>query len=266
MSKEDKLFKEWAEQLRGEIEESEQAAFDAWIALPVARTVFRGHLAEEKLYTELNKINSERQELQQKEADLQEWFEEEKPKNEKLLAERDALRKQLEEQGSGNPPPAKGSPVSLSPEDLARIKATEQKLETLDKLLPAVLGDVAAAVKDAAENKFNFDPREMIKLSVQKGAQPWQAYLYLTAEQRQKREEAAREAERQKWIEEGKRSVTTNSPDHLQPSGSSVVDYIHEMNKKAGAAGTNVSPSNESAGRVGAALQALQEVDINQLS
>lgn len=261
--KEDKLFADWGKALRAELKAEEYEAFDAWIALPVAREVYRGTLAQEKLYTELNKIAAEREELEAKEAALDEWFETEKPKNEKLLAERDALRAQLG--GSDDPPPAAANAAvpSVTPEVLAKLEETSRKLETLDKLLPAVIGDVARMVKDSVDNKFDIDPREAIKLSVQKGVEPWQAYLHLTAEERQKREEAAREAERKKWFDEGKRSVTTNSPDHLKPSGPSVVDYLQSLNKAAGAEGVKVAPGQ--ADRVSAALSALQEVDVNDL-
>lgn len=258
--KEDQAFKEWGEALAAEVGDDEKEALAAWLALPVAREVFRGTLAQEKLYTELNKIADERRELEEKEAALDSWFEEEKPKNEKLLKERDQLKAQLAAVGAGDPPPAEGTPApSLSPEVLAELKKTQQKLDTLDKLLPAVIGDVARMVKDSVENKFDIDPREAIKLSVQKGVEPWQAYQALTAEERQKRAEAAQEAERKKWFEEGRRSVTTNSPDHLKPAGPSVVDYLQNLNKTAGA------KPMEASDRVSAALAALQEVDVNQL-
>lgn len=261
--KEDRLFNEWVEGLIKEVGEDEREDVKKWAALPIAREVYRGTLAQEKLYTELNKINAERQEIAAREAELAEWFESEKPKNEKLLAERDALRAQLAELGSGGPPPSEQTGVQLSPEDLAAIKATQQKLEHLDKLLPAVIGDVARIVKDSVENKFEIDPREAVKLSIQKGTDPWSAYLAITQEERQKREEASREAERKKWYEEGRRSVTTNSPDHLQPSGPSVVDYLNSLNKAAGSEGARAPMA--AGDRVSAALAALQEVDVNQL-
>ena len=265
--KEDQLFEEWGNAMLAELEPSEQEDAKKWLALPIAREVYRGTLAQEKLYTELNKLNDQREQLREeyeaKRAELEEWFETESPKNAQLLRERDELRAQLQALGTGNPPPSKQSAQAFSEKDLAELKATRQKLETLDKLLPAVIGDVARMMQDSVNNKFDFDPREAIKLSVTKGVEPWQAYLHLTAEQRQKREEDARKAEQQKWFEEGKRSVTTNSPDHLQPSGPSVVDYLQNLNKAAGATGA-AAPKGQS-DRVSEALAALQEVDINQL-
>lgn len=257
--KEDVAFKEWGEALSNEVGDEEKEALQAWLALPIAREVFRGTLAQDKLYTELNKIAADRKEIEDKEAALDAWFEEEKPKNEKLLAERDALRAQLAQLGAGDPPPAEGTPASIPADVLAQLKATQQKLDTLDKLLPAVIGDTARIVKDSVNNKFDIDPREVIKLSVQKGVEPWQAYLALTHEERQKREEESREAERKKWFEEGKRSVTTNSPDHLKPAGPSVVDYLQGLNKEKGA------KAMEASDRVSSALAALQEIDVSQL-
>jgi len=263
--KEDKLFQVWVDEMLENVEDNEKEALKQWAALPVAREVYRGTLAQGKLYTELNKIEETRRELAEREAELNEWFEAEKPKNQQLLAERDTLRAQVAGLGTGNAPAAAAvAGPSLTSEEIAEFKATRQKLDTLDKLLPAVLGDVARMVKDSVENKFDIDPREAIKLSVQKGIEPWRAYLDITADQREERAEAAKKADQQKWFEEGKRSVTTNSPDHLQPSGPSVVDYLYSLNKAAGTEGARTALSPQD--RVSAALKELQEIDVNQLS
>ena len=51
---------------------------------------------------------------------------------------------------------------------------------------------------------------------------PWTAYENLTSDQRKARYEKEAEAERNKWIEEGKRqamTAKTGSPDALTPAG-----------------------------------------------
>jgi hypothetical protein len=84
---------------------------------------------------------------------------------------------------------------------------------------------------DATKNGFEVDPREIMKLSLQHGVAPWKAYEHLTAAERSKRYEKSRDDEKQKWIEEGRREAISSgngSPDHINPSGPSVVDYLQE--------------------------------------
>lgn len=254
--KEDELFKAWGEKLAEEVETSEQEALKAWLALPVAREVYRGTVGQDELYRRMNQLDKDKKELQQARQELETWFEEESPKNAALIAERDALKAQLAAHGSDDPPPAQGTGLQLSAEDLAGIKAQAAKAEVLDRLLPAVLGDMSAVLKDSIKNNFDIDPREVIQLSLQQGIEPWRAYQNLTADERQKRAEADHEAERKKWFEEGKRSAMTNSPDHLQPSGPSVVDYIQSLNKAVDKGG---NLPMERADRVSAALKELME-------
>jgi hypothetical protein len=259
--KEDAAFKEWSEALGEEIEESEKEALTAWLALPVAREVFRGTIGQKELYRRMNEVEVQRKEVEAKEAELNEWYEANAPVVEAVAKERDELLAQLATRGSGNPPPAEGTGVKLSKDELAEIRAKAAKVDVLDKLLPSVLTDVGRVLQDSIKNNFDVDPGEVIQLSLKKGVEPWRAYLDLTAEERQKREEAGREAERKKWFEDGKRSVTSNSPDHFQPSGPSVVDFLHELNKGAAAGGKDPLSTRD---RVNAAISALQDADLSE--
>jgi hypothetical protein len=244
--KEDAAFKEWVEELSAKVEPDEAEAFQKWAGTEAAREVFRGTIGQAELYRRMNELAKTRQELE-------EWYESEKPKNEALLAEKEELLKQLEELGTSSPPPAAATPGPiLSKEELADLRNKAAKAETLDRLIPAVLGDMSMVLKDSIKNDFDVDPREVIKLSLQRGVEPFRAYLELTQEERQKRAEAEHEAERKKWFEDGRRSAMTNSPDHLQPSGPSVVDFLKELDKKGAAA-----PS--SGDRVSAALKEFTE-------
>ena len=231
--KEDAEFQVWVAELEKEVAEEEKPAFKAWVETKSAKEAYRGYLREQDYHRKDSKLSQEAEKLAELKAELETWYEEESPKNAALLKERDELKAQLETLGSGGPPPAKGTPgVNISAQDLDEIRQNGQKAQVLDKLLPAVLGDMSAVLKDSLKNDFDVDPREVIKLSLQQGVPPWSAYLGLTAEERQKREEAAHEAERKKWFEDGRRSaMTNNSPDHLQPSGPSVVDYLKELNE-----------------------------------
>jgi len=229
--REDEQFQAWVEEVSKKTKPEEADAFKLWAESDAAREVFRGTIGQAELYRRMNELAETRKELEAARGELEAWYEEEAPKNEHLLKERDELKAQLEALGSGGPPPAAGTGSAISAQDLAELNAKANKAEVLDRLLPAVLGDMSAVLKDSIKNNFDIDPREVIKLSLQQGIEPYRAYEVLTADERQKRYEASQEAEKKKWFEEGRRAAMTNSPDHLQPSGPSVVDYLKDLGK-----------------------------------
>ncbi len=255
--KEDEAYAAWVEDLAEKVEPTEAEAFKVWAKTPAAREVFRGTIGQAELYRRFNELDREKKDLESAQQELQTWYEEEQPKNAALIEEREALKKQLAELGSGGPPPAATTPAPLiAPEELAELRARANKVEVLDKLIPAVLGDMSRVVKDSIKNDFDVDPGEVIQYSLKNSVEPWRAYLELTSDERQKRGEKAQEEERKKWIEEGRRqALSTHSPDHLQPSGPSVVDYLKGLNQAANAQGAtpNVAPNKDS--RVSAALK-----------
>ncbi len=257
--KEDEAFEKWTDELAQKVEPQEAEAFKVWAKTDAAREVFRGTIGQAELYRRMNELDRSKKDLEAAREELTNWYEEESPKNQALLAERDALRAQLAEVGLGpaTPPPAASTPTPLlSPEELADLRAKANKVETLDRLIPAVLGDMALVLQDSARNNFDVDPREVINFSLRNGVEPYRAYLELTKDQREAVETAARDDERKKWFEEGRRAaLTTNSPDHLQPSGPSVVDYLKGLNKQTGAAGAG--PDKDS--RVASALKEFVE-------
>jgi hypothetical protein len=249
--KEDEQYKRWIEAGEAKLAGAELEAFKAFSQTEFARDVFRGSLRTEDYYTRLNDITAQERQLKDDAAELAKWYEEEAPKNEALIAERDALRAQLETLGSGNAPAASGTDLGISSQDLAELRAKVNKVDVLDKMLPSVLGDVAAFTHDAIKNGFNVDPREVIRLSLQQGIEPYRAYESLTADERRKRYEKAQEDEKQKWIAEGRRQALTNSPDHIQPTAN-VVSYLNSLNDAA-----NKAPS--SGDRVSAAMKEFVE-------
>lgn len=255
--REDEAFQKWVDELSQEVQPAEAEAFKVWAKTDAAREVFRGTIGQAELYRRMNDVAREKKEIEAAREELQAWFEEEAPKNEALVKERDELRKQLAELGVGGPPPASGTPTpSVSPEELADLKAKVAKIDALDRMIPAVLGDIARVVQESQRDGYDIDPREVIKYSLQQNMEPYRAFQALTADERRKREEAKQEEERKKWFEEGRRAaLSTNSPDHFKPSGPSVVDYLRELNKATGA--TGAAPSQ--ADRVSAAMKEFVE-------
>lgn len=259
--KEDAAFKEWAQGLVEEVEDNEVEALNAWLALPVAREVFRGTVGQAELYRRMNEIKAKNDELDAKEEQLNHWYEENAPVVEAVAKERDELKAQLAALGSGGPPPAEGTGVNISKDELAKLQAETSKIGVIDKLLPSVLTDVARITRDSIKNDFDIDPGEVIQQAIKRGVQPWRAYLELTGPEREKRAEASREEEKKKWFEEGRRSAATNSPDHFQPSGPSVVDFLQSLNKTVEQGGKTAPTQSE---RTAAALQMLREGNFSE--
>jgi hypothetical protein len=232
--REDEKFAEWASDFERALPEDKRAAWRELANTDVAREeLFRGTLRTRDYYTRLNEINEREQTVKKLQDELYAWYEEQLPKNEALLAERDLLRAQLDEVGN-EIPAAAGLPGGLSTEDLASIKAKADKVDMLDKMLPDILGDIAAFTKDSIKEGFDVDPREVMRLSLQQGVRPYRAYETMTASERAKRYEKERDEERKKWFEEGRRaagSASTGSPDHIQPSGPSAVDFLRDSSR-----------------------------------
>jgi hypothetical protein len=205
--REDERFEAWKAEIRDKLPEDQRAAFEALADSEVAREeLFRGTIRQKDYYTRLNELNeekqvstAEREKVEQFRDELYAWYDEEGPKNDALIKERDMLRAQLEELGTDNPPEA-GSPIST--EELAALKAKIDEAEKLNKILPGVLSDQMAIAIDAVKNDFKVDPREVMKLSLQHGVAPYKAYEHLTASQRSERYQKAREEEKEKWKED----------------------------------------------------------------
>jgi hypothetical protein len=257
--REDEKLEAWKADFRNMLPEEKREAFDAIADLDVVRDeLFRGTIRQKDYYTRLNEFNEEKSEFEQEKQkveafrdQLYQWYDEEGPKNETLIQERDMLRAQLEELGTDNPPSA-GSPIST--EELAALKAKVDNADKLDKILPTVLSDQMAIAIDAVKNGFDIDPREVMKISLQHNVTPYKAYEHLTAAQRSQRYEKAREEEREKWKEEGRREATSasnGSPDHISQTGPSVVDYLQRPEQE----------DTDHNTRVAAALQRLENKD-----
>ena len=253
MSKrEDEKFQAWVDELAKQVEPEEKEAFEGWVQTKSAKEAYRGYLRESEFHRKYNEVNNQAKEVEDLKAELAAWYEEEAPKNAELLKEREELKAQLAELGLGGPPPATSTPgLSLTQDELTELKKKADKVEALDRLIPAVLADMSMVIRDSIKNNFDIDPREVIQLSLRQGIEPYRAFEILTADERQKRYEASQEQEKKKWFEEGRRSaMTKNSPDHLQPSGPSVVDYLQNLNKQG-----NTAPASNNADRVSAALK-----------
>src|SRR3972149_622811 len=174
--KEDTAFAEWVDEIVGEYPEETRESAKTILSSDFSREhLYRGTLRSNEFYRRLNELDEGRKELEAARNELYSWYEEEEPKQQALVAERDALKSQLEKVGSGDAPPAAGIP-GFSLEDFAAPKAKADKIEALDKIIPAVMADMAAVQYDVIKNNFDIDPREVMRQSLQHGVEPYKAY------------------------------------------------------------------------------------------
>ena len=253
MSKrEDENYAAWNKEVSEELPEDSREAFATLAETEVAKErFFRGTIRTDDYHRRLNEVNEMKTELEGARDELYTWYEEETPKQEALIEERDLLKQQLaERKDDGDPPPPAGIP-GFSTEDLATLKAQAGKIEALDKIMPAVIADIGAITQDAFKNEFEVDMHEVMRVSLQQGVTPYKAYEDLTSSQRKDKYDKAQEAERDKWIAEGKRqalTARTGSPDSLDPAGPTWENLTRTPKEGEGESGEAERPWRRGAG------------------
>ena len=104
------------------------------------------------------------------------------------------------------------------------LKATKDRLETVDTNIPGFITDHAVAMDLARKEGFDVDPRALTDMALRNNIEPRQAYYSLTYDQREKKAKEDREkrlAPRHAAGDEpGRKHVG------LRPSGPSVVDRL----------------------------------------
>lgn len=225
---EDKEYEKWQREFRENLtSDEEKVAFDTLSKAEAAEKLFKApSFREKKFYTVLNDLNSRKRELE-------EWYETNKPINEGLKAEKEALLKERDELRAqlgtgGNPPPAANvakSQPGVSQEDFEGMR---QKVDLMDKALPKLLGQWGTIVKTIAEERYDLDPQEVIDYSIQHRVDPYKAFEDLTYDERKKRFDSDRKKELDSAREEGRRKALgeRSSPDVHRASGPSAVDIL----------------------------------------
>lgn len=236
-------YQEWVKEVAAKIPDEHRAGFEALTGTPVGMELFGGHLREKEFHRRLNEVHSERQALEAQRqtfandvAAMDEWFQEESPKNQRLIAERDrlkaeaaAMKERLSELGLEEEAPRVKSAKSDNDEDLRReIQNLRQHLAAVDQALPAMLGDYGMILRTAQKEGIDVDPRQVVALSMQRSVPLTQAFDMLTAEERQKRAEKEREEALSKAREEGRREALSQrgSPEYMRPASAAVLEGI----------------------------------------
>lgn len=236
-------YQEWVKEVSAKVPDEFKAGFDALTGSPVGMELFGGHLREKEFHRRLNEVHSERSALEsqrqafsQDVASMDEWFNEESPKNQRLMAERDKLRAEvaatrgrLNELGLEEDTPKVKSAGATTDEAVQReIQALKQRIQMMDQALPAMLADYGTVLRQNIQENSSVDPREVIAFSLKNSVPLPQAWDSLTYDERTKRAEKVQEDALVKAKEEGRREALSQrgSPDYLRPAGPSVIDTI----------------------------------------
>lgn len=261
MSKrEDAEFEAWKKETRGKLDPSLQDKFDALTSHESSKELFRGYLRENEFYTRLNEQNAEKQKIakereslaaevaqfQRQRTEIASWWQAEKPKNEKLVAEKKQLEQKVKaleaklndlDPDSTDAPRGRGKDSEMTDDQRAEIDevkkslaAANARLEAIDSNIPQFVGKLGRVIKNSLKEGFDIDPDKVVELSLNNGADPEVAYYQLTYEEREKRAKADFEKKLKEAEEKGRREALSTRPsqDFLRPAGPTVVDRIRE--------------------------------------
>ena len=259
MKREDAEIEAWKKETRGKLSPAVQAQFDALTGDETSKEVFRGYLREGEFYTRLNeqkaeadKIKKEKESLaaevaqfQRQRTEITSWWQQEKPKNERLVDEKKKLEAKVNELASklkeidpdsteapgGRRSSEMNDEAKTEIEDVkAQLKATTARLEAIDGNLPRFVGSLGKVIRNSIKEGYDIDPDKIVELSLNNGADPEIAYYQLTYAEREKRSKEDFEKKLKDAEEKGRREALSTRPsqDFLRPAGPSVVDRIRE--------------------------------------
>jgi hypothetical protein len=260
---EDEGFPKWLEEKKTALAAKDPSAAAQFEKLVTANKefgieLFRGDLREKEFHRRLNETNTEKEtmagektrlagaisQFQAEKTKWSTWYQQEKPKAEALVAEKARLEARIVDLEAGK---AAGNNIddddddknyrvpAMNEELQTTIKqlqddllATKQRLETVDTNIPGFITDHAVAMDLARKEGFDIDPRALTDMALRNNIEPRQAYYQLTYEQREKKATSDREKEIKDAEERGRKNALNDrpSPDHLRPSGPSVVDRL----------------------------------------
>lgn len=230
-AKEDAAYAVWKQDIEARLPEDLRSNFQAITAHDAGREVFRGNLRQEEFNRRVNEVAAEKQRLST-------WFNEEAPKNARLVSEQadlqrklEAYEKTLEELGLDESVTRKADTVHsvAKKEEVEDLKkAVEEKLRLFDQALPRLLGDLSSVIQTSITEKFNIDPRAVLNYAAENQLNPIQAFEQMTAGERTRRAGESQKALEEKWKEEGRREALSKlpNPDRIRASGPTIVDTL----------------------------------------
>lgn len=235
-------YQEWIKEVSAKVPDEHKGAFEA-ITNSVGMDLFGGHLRQSEFHRRLNELHQEKAELAAQQAEyearvnsMDAWYQDEAPKNQRLIAERDKLRAEVEASRERlaalglEEEPTKVTAARRSDEGglSQEIQALKAHIVAMDRALPQMLADYGTTLRDGLKNGYEFDPRQLIAVSMERSVPIQQAYEMVTFEERQKRFEKEREEAIEKAREDGRREALSQrgSPEYMKRSGPSILDTI----------------------------------------
>ncbi len=268
--REDADFDSWKKETRAKLDPSVQQAFDLLTGHETSKEVFRGYLREGEFYTRLNEQKAENDRLKKdretlageqsqftrQRAEIVKWWNDEKPKNARLVEEKKKLEAQVEKLtaklGKIDPDStddgeddntSRRRRSEMSDEKLAEIDGVkaqlakaEARLAQLDENLPGFVGKLGKVIRNSLKENMDVDPEKIVELSLANGTDPEIAYYQLTYEAREKARKEAFDKQLKEAEEKGRREAMSTRPsqDFLRPAGPTVVERIRESKKESG--------------------------------
>lgn len=236
-------YQAWAKEVEASLDDEQKQHFQAIVNSDAGKQVFGGHLREKDYYTKLNEYTNQVREFENTRTQMYQWYEQEAPKVERTLKEKQDLERklqdyerQLAEQGFIDAP--LGGTVradAVKREDLDAVRQeNERRLKMFDQALPQLLGDIGDVMYRSLSEGYKVNPKEVIKYALDNRVDPNRAFDELTADERMARSQKSREDEIKKAREEGRREAMSKfpTPDVHRPSGPSVVDTLQDVNYK----------------------------------
>lgn len=237
-------YQAWAKEVEASLADDQKVHFQALVNSDAGKAVFGGHLREKDYYTRLNQHTEEVREFETRKAQMYDWYNQEAPKVERTVKEKQALERklqdyerQLAEQGFiDTTSTGIVHADAVKREDLEAVRQENQRrMQLMDQALPQLLGDIGDVMYRSLSEGYKVNPKEVIKYALDNKVDPNRAFEALTADERESRE-AKRQAEAvQKAREEGRREAMSKfpTPDVHRPSGPSVVSNLQDPNFKS---------------------------------
>jgi hypothetical protein len=242
MAKEDVLFAEWLAETKESFgSDDERAQFEKFATGTAGKAVFKGYLREKDYHRALNDANKKQREVEAKETELagkyneiDQWYAINAPVNEQLKKEKSELTRKLEEaqreltevglgdvRGRGEKSAVVDDLEKRLADEQNKRDALEKRVIAIDTNFPAVLENLLDVSHRITKEGYSVSPKEVLQHSLRKRLSPLDALNELTADEREKREQARWTKELEKAKEEGRREERKSnvaSPDRLKQS------------------------------------------------
>lgn len=239
--KEDNEYQKWLAEVKESFPEEVRGAIDQLAGVEATKDLlYRGTLRQKDYYTKLNKLADEKRAVESKAAQLENWYNNEALPQysemeegfKKALKERDQLLAKVKELGlEGEVEVPTKSEIRESKNNASELDALRQRVVAIDNALPAILSEMTRVTHSVISEKWDVDPADVLRHSMEKNIKPTQALEEMVSEQKKAREEEKMEALKKEWMDKGRKDAlakTSGSPDRFRPSGPTVVDNLRK--------------------------------------